>query len=102
MGCRYADRQKAKQDEATAKGIHWTEVEYEDIPSLCGRSCKDCPEHYGEDENYNDDICPRCHNTLSDDEIALDYEVVPYGSTTASYPVAIGMKCSKCGYEEKW
>ncbi len=108
MGCRFADRQLQKQQEAETKGINWMDIEYEDIPMSCGRTCKGCPEYYdtGETEHADKisdcDICPRCHKELTDDEIITVYESVPYGSTSASYPVVIGMNCSRCGYKEDW
>lgn len=105
MGCKFADRQLKKQEEAAEKGISWMEVEYEDIPMQCGRSCKACPEYYEDGNDHSQkvsdlDICPRCHKELQDEDKVIAYESVPYGSTTASYPVLIRIECSRCGYKE--
>jgi C4-type Zn-finger protein len=50
----------------------------------------------------NCEMCPECLEMLDEDEdLIWDYEIVPYGSTTARYPVLIEIRCSKCGYREQ-
>ncbi len=46
------------------------------------------------------EMCPECLTPYDREDFKTIYESVPYGSTTASYPVDVGVKCHTCGYEE--
>lgn len=48
------------------------------------------------------DLCPNCKKELGEFDIEMTYESVPYGSTSASYPVEIGINCQSCGYSERF
>jgi C4-type Zn-finger protein len=47
------------------------------------------------------EMCPECLALFEDEDFIMEYESVPYGSTTASYPVLIGVICHNCGYKEQ-
>lgn len=46
------------------------------------------------------EICPKCLTPYDREDFKTIYESVPYGSTTASFPVDVGVKCHNCGYKE--
>ena len=47
------------------------------------------------------EICPKCFTTYNWEDFETVYERVPYGSSGASYPIDIGVKCHNCGYHEE-
>jgi len=50
----------------------------------------------------NLEMCPECFTEYEDDDYLVGYESVPYGSTTAQFPVEHGVKCHNCGYKEEF